>query len=91
METVFIQVRAPKGRDPGKVVEGHYNVIGDTVVLVDLSGKALISDDKRYSRKFVAGENPKQIAAQMLRAHHNATRTGPRGFNDKLNYPKVRF
>src|SRR5262249_26844447 len=33
METVFIQIKAPRGRDPGRVLEGHYNVVGDTVVL----------------------------------------------------------
>ena len=33
METVFIQIKAPRGSDPGRVLEGHYNVAGDTVVL----------------------------------------------------------
>jgi hypothetical protein len=89
METVFIQIRAPKGFDPGKVQEGHYKVIGDTVLLVDRSGKALASDDQKYSRKLTAADNPKQVAAQLLRQHYNATRTSPRGFNDKLNYPKI--
>ena len=90
METVYIQIRAPKGaNDPGKVLEGHYNVIGDTVALIDNSGKPLIGDDKRYSRTLAAGESAKQVAAQLLRQHYNATRSGPRGFNDKLNYPKL--
>ena len=73
METVFIQIRAPRGKDPGRVLEGHYNIVGDTVVLVNQTGKALTSDDKRYSRKLSPDDNPKQAAAQMLRAHHNAT------------------
>ena len=33
METVFIQIKAPRGSDPGRVLEGHHNVVGDTVVL----------------------------------------------------------
>jgi len=33
METVFIQIKAPRGSEPGRVLEGHYNVVGDTVVL----------------------------------------------------------
>ena len=89
METVFIQIRAPKGNDAGKVLEGHYKVIGDVVTLVDKGGKALASDDKKYSRNLVAGENPKQVAAQLLRQHYNATRTGPRDFNRAIVYPKL--
>ena len=89
METVYIQIRAPRGSDPGRVLEGHYNIVGDTVVLVDPSGKALTSDDQKYSRKLAPGDHPKQIAAQLLRAHHNAARGGnPRGFSDKITYPK---
>ena len=88
METVFIQIRAPKGHDPGKVLEGHYNTIGDTVFLVDKTGKPLTSEDQKYSRKLNAGDNAKQVAAQLLRLHHNRAR-GPRGFNDRLNYPKA--
>jgi len=90
METVYIQIRAPKSaNDPGKVLEGHHKVIGDTVALVDNSGKPLTSDDKRYSRKLAAGESAKQAAAQLLRQHYNATRSGPRDFNRPLNYQKL--
>ena len=89
METVYIQIRAPRGGDPGRVLEGHYNIVGDTVVLVDRTGKALTSDDQKYSRKLSPGDRPKQVAAHLLRAHHNAARGGiPRGFSDKITYPK---
>jgi hypothetical protein len=91
METVYIQIRAPRGQDPGKLLKGHYNVIGDTVALVDNSGKPLTSDDKKYSRNLAAGESAKQVAAQLLRQHYNATRSGPRDFNRPLNYPKLVF
>jgi hypothetical protein len=92
METVFIQIRAPRGQDPGRVLEGHYNIVGETVVLVDRSGKALTSDDQKYSRKLTRGENPKQIAAQLLRVHHNAARgNSPRGFGDRILYQKLRY
>jgi hypothetical protein len=88
METVFIETRRPRGIDPGKGIEGHYKVIGDVVTLVDINGKPLTSDDQKYSRKLTAGDNAKQVAAQLLRRHYNATRTGPRGFSDKITYPK---
>jgi hypothetical protein len=92
METVFIQIRAPRAGDPGKVLEGRYNVVGDTVVLVDQTGKPMTSDDRKYSQKLNPGERPKQVAAQMLRAHHNAARGGsPRGFSDKIIYQRVRY
>ena len=88
METVYIQIRAPRGSDPGRVLEGHYNIVGDTVVLVDPSG-SLTSDDQKYSRKLAPGDHPKQVAAQLLRVHRNAARGGnPRGFSDKITYPK---
>ena len=83
METVFIETRRPRG-----TIEGHYKVIGDVVTLVDINGKPLTSDDQKYSRKLTAGDNAKQIAAQLLRRHYNATRTGPRGFSYKITYPK---
>jgi hypothetical protein len=87
METVFIQIRAPKGHDPGKVLEGHYNIIGDTVFLVDKTGKPLTSEDQKYSRKLTAGEAPKQVAAQLLRLHHrHGSGSSPRGWNDRLAY-----
>lgn len=92
METVYIQIRAPLGSDPGRVLEGRYNIVGDTVILVDRTGKALTSDDQKYSRKLTAGDNAKQVAAQLLRAHHNAARSSsPRGFNGKLSYSKLRY
>jgi hypothetical protein len=89
MDITRIQIRAPKGRDPGRVLERPYKVIGDTVFLVDESGKALASDGDKYSRKLAPGDNPRQVAAQLLRQHYNATRTGPRGFNRPLIYPKL--
>ena len=91
METVFIQIRAPKGIDPGKVLEGHYKVIGDVVTVVDKNGKPLASDDNKYSRKLAAGDNAKQIAAQLLRQHYNATRNGPRDFNRAISYPVLKY
>jgi hypothetical protein len=59
--------------------------------LVDINGKALASDDQKYSRKLTAGDNAKQVAAQLLRRHYNTTRTGPRGFNDRGHHPKIRY
>jgi hypothetical protein len=90
MQTIFIQIRAPKGWDPGKILEGHYEVQGDVVTLVDKNGKPLKSEDEEYSRKLSAGDIPKQVAAQLLRAHYRRG-SGPRGFGDKLNYPPLKF
>jgi hypothetical protein len=72
------------------VLEGHYKVIGDVVTLVDKNGKALAADDQKYSRKLTLGDNPKQVAAQLLRQHHSAARGNtPRGFGERLTYPKL--
>ena len=91
METVFIQIRAPKRGDAGKVLEGHYNIIGDTVTLVDKTEKPLTSEDQKYSRKLTAGDIPEQIAAQLLRAHYNARGGSRHGFSDKLTYPPLKY
>jgi hypothetical protein len=91
METVFIQIRAPRRQDFGRVLEGHYNVVDDTVVLVDRAGKPLKADDKNYSRKLAAGDNAKQVAGQLLRSHYNATRGGSPQFGSSLLYPKLRY
>jgi hypothetical protein len=92
METVFIQIRAPKGHDPGKVLEGNYNIIGDTVFLVDKTGKPLTSEAREYSRKLAAGESAKQVAAQLLRIHHRSgSGSSPRGWNDRLHYPPLKY
>jgi hypothetical protein len=89
MEITRIQIRAPKGNDPGKVLERHFKVIGDTVFLVDESGKALASDGEKFSRKLNEGDNPKQVASQLLRQHYNATRTGPR--DRPISYPPLKY
>jgi len=91
MEITRIQIRAPKGNDPGKVLERHFKVIGDTVFLVDESGKVLASDGEKFSRKLNEGDNPKQVASQLLRQHYNATRTGPRDFNRPISYPPLKY
>jgi hypothetical protein len=88
METVFIQIRAPRRQDPGRVLEGHYNVIGDTVVLVDRAGKPHASD-KTYSRKLAAGDDAKQVAGQLLRSHYNATRRGSPHFGSQPRLSEI--
>jgi hypothetical protein len=87
MPNVFVQIRAPKGSDPGRVLESQYEVQGDTVFLLDPNGKLL----QKHSKKLTEGDNPKQIAARLLRARHDASRGGPRGFHDRIAYPKLRY
>jgi hypothetical protein len=91
MEITRIQIRAPKGSDPGKVLERHFKVIDNTVILVDTTGKPLASDGEKYSRRLNEGDNPRQVASQLLRQHYNATRNGPRDFNRRINYPPLKY
>ena len=67
MEITRIQIRAPKGNDPGKVLERHFKVIGDTVFLVDESGKVLASDGEKFSRKLNEGRWPLKKPMRLLR------------------------
>ena len=63
----------------------RYNIVGDTVILVDQSGKPLTTEDRKYSRKLNPGNRPKQVAAQLLRVHHNAARAkSPINWNNRI-------
>jgi hypothetical protein len=57
---------SPRFFTQGPQRQGHFNVIGDTVTLVDKSGKALASGDQKYSQNPTAADNGKQVAAQLL-------------------------
>jgi len=49
-----------------------------------------MSEGEKYSRKLTATGIPKQVAAQLLRGHHNAAQ-GPRDFNRRINYSPLKY
>jgi hypothetical protein len=85
IRTVRIQVAEPRGaRHPGAVEEGHYIVEDGTVTLVDKRGTAI--DKHRLSRELKPGEDPRSVAAILLRQWK---RPKSSDFNRVLRYPKV--
>jgi len=86
VKKVTIQVRAPRGRFPGEIAEGYHCVVDNSVVLTDADGKP-IGDEKRHLNP---GDDARLIACQMVRERRRSS-SALHGFNDKLNYPKLRY
>ncbi|MFZ2081296.1 MAG: hypothetical protein WAV38_32540 [Xanthobacteraceae bacterium] len=84
---ITIQLRAPKGNDPGKVAIGHYVVNPDNyVVLCDENGKPT-GDEKHH---LDAAGDAKLIACGMLRRRQNA-RSSSGDFSRPISYPKIGY
>jgi hypothetical protein len=90
IKPVFLQLARPHDDFPGHVIEGFFTVQDDTVLLVDQDGTAVKdADGATFSRKLVAGDNPKAIAHRLLRAHYSR-RKSVSGFNrGRIHYPKT--
>jgi hypothetical protein len=84
---ITIQLRAPRGRDAGKVAIGHYVVNPDNfVVLCDENGRPLGGEKCQLE----PGGDARLIACRMLRRRQNASASGG-GFDRRLTYPQLRF
>ena len=73
VHTVTVQIRAPKGTFPTEVAIGHYVVVDGALVMTDETGKPVDWQDARL------------LACRLVRRR----RTGPRGFGDRINYPRA--
>ena len=78
---VTVQVRAPKGTFPGEVAIGHYVVVDGALVMTDETGKPVDSEKHHLT----SGQDARLLACRLVRGR----RTGPRGFSDKLIYPRM--
>ena len=88
-----IQIRAPRGDDPGQVAEGIYTLDDGVVSLTDRYGVPVVDrDGKTYTQKLEAGENPYAIACRLTREFRRAFRADKKhvaGFTGPINYPKL--
>jgi len=82
---LILQVRAPRANFPGEVVEGYYCVVDNAVVLTDSEGKPINGD----KHQLAPGQDARLLACRLVRRRRSSG--APRGFNDRLIYPKVRF
>jgi hypothetical protein len=78
---VTVQVRAPRGHFPGEVAEGWYCVVDGCLVMTDANGKPVDNEKHRLA----SGQDARLLACRLVRRR----RTGPRGFSDKLIYPRM--
>ena len=94
VHSVFVQLEAPRGNSPGKVVEGCYTIENGAVVLTNRHGDSVRDDGgNKYAQKLAEGDNPKQIAARLTKELRKALRGNngpPRGFRGPIEYPKVK-
>jgi hypothetical protein len=91
---VTIQLRRPRGQDPGQVAYGYYKVEDNTVIMTDADGNpAGAETGKTFSRRLGPGEDPVGVACRMTRDLRTAFRSGSDrkdGFEyGRLNYPKI--
>jgi len=82
---ITIQLRAPRGKDPGKVAIGHYVVADSFVVLTDETGKPT-GDSKRH---LDPGGDARLLACRMLKRRQSAASGG--AFSGPIQYPKIGY
>ena len=82
---VTIQIRVPRGTFPGEVAEGYYCVVDGYVVLTDAAGKPINGEKHHLS----PGQDARLLACRLIRQRRNSG--APRGFNDRIIYPKLRY
>jgi hypothetical protein len=78
---VTIQVRAPRGQFAGEIAEGWYCIVDGYLVMTDQSGKPVDSEKHTLG----PGQDARLLACRLVRGR----RKGPRGFSDKLVYPRA--
>ena len=74
-------VRAPRGHDAGEIVEGWYCIVDGYLVMTDQDGKPVDSEKHHLG----PSDDPHIVAHRLLRQR----RSSPRGFGDKINYPRM--
>lgn len=90
---VIVQIRAPRGDDPGQVAEGRYILVDGTVTLTDHTGRPVRDHDgKTYSRKVNEGDDPRVIAGRLTKEFRRVIRGENKiisGFRRPIVYPKI--
>ena len=83
VKKVRIQIRAPRGNFGGEIIESHYCVVDNAVVLTDADGRPLDSEKHRLG----PSDDPHIVAHRLLRQRPRAMH----GFSGKINYPKLKY
>lgn len=85
IKRIMIQLAGPSLNYAGKVAEGYFKVVDDTVFLTDKYGNPV--DRYRLTQKLEPGGNARAVACNMLRSRYaNST-----DFNRALQYPVLKY
>ena len=85
---VTLELRRPRGDDPGSVAEGWYDLDGNHVQMCDRDGIPLAGEKNR--KKLRPGQTAREAAVMLLK--EKASRFGSReSFNRTLRYPTTVF
>ena len=95
VQHVFVQVRRPRGDDPGAAVEGAFIVKDGEVHLTDRQGNPVRDHNgKLYIRKIANGDSAKTIAGRLTKDMRYALRGKDgrvNGFDRPIQYPKLKW
>jgi hypothetical protein len=87
-----VQVRAPRGDDPGQIVKGAYTVEGGVLTMVQPDGSPVRNptNGERFTHKLRDGDNAPGIAGQLTLEIRQALlgKGTVTGFNRQIDYPK---
>lgn len=90
IQSVTVQVRAPKDGDPGQVTEGFYTVEDGYLQMVYRDGRSL--DDPKYHVQLPEGANVRAIAGNLTRMiRKEMSGETVDGFNRAISYPKANY
>ena len=78
MPRIIVQTEAATETSPGAILEGHYNLIDGKVVVTDLQGRPIGSEEAK------PGDDPTLIAKRILRRGR-----AQRDFFRPINYPPL--
>jgi hypothetical protein len=81
---ITLELRRPRGNDPGKVLIGHYMVVENAVVIADENGKPVGAEKHHLD----PGGDARLIACRMLRRRQNASASSV-SFSRPIQYPKI--
>jgi hypothetical protein len=89
---VFIDIKLPKGNDPGQVAYGYYTLVDGVVTMTNQKGEPAQDDTgKTYTAKLLPNDDANVIAGRLTRKLRDALlgkKDGapPSGFSGPLNY-----
>jgi hypothetical protein len=84
---VTIQIRAPKGDDPGQISFGYYTLEGDVLIMTDGEKPVRRASADLVTHQLKPGEDPDAVARRLTKDFRRHIH-GDTDFDRPLNYKK---